>query len=146
MTNVRFCTRCRADVEDVGGFCLLGHRFPVTAADDPLADLRAEVDQAFQKVQAEVATALDPVRTSTADLFRSDLPGPEPIAEDEMLEEMQVTSKALWAPLEEDAPVSRNDPIVAFAPSPRMDWGPEGSKLKRKSGRSGVRRSRPNPA
>ncbi len=146
MTTVRFCTRCRAEVEDVGGFCLLGHRFPVTPADDPLADLRAEVDQAFQKVQVEVATALDPARISTADLLRADLSSPEPKDEDEMLEEMQVTSKALWAPLGEDAPVLRNDPIVAFAPSPRMDWGPEDPKLKRKSGRSGVRRSRPNPA
>lgn len=139
MTAVRFCPRCSADVDDVGGFCLLGHRFPATAADDPLADLRAEVDLAFQKVQAEVALALDPMRALAAENESSEADSNA----DEMLEEIQVTSKALWASLEEETPVSRNDPIVAFAPSPRMDWGPADSKLKR---RSGVRRSRPHTA
>jgi hypothetical protein len=51
-----------------------------------------------------------------------------------MLEDMQVTSKALWKPLEDETPLAGNDPIVAFAPSPRMDWGPEKDKGKRRSG------------
>ncbi len=138
MTTVRFCPRCRADVEDVGGFCLLGHRLAAAPGEDSLADLRAEVDQAFQKVQAEVDVALGPIAS-----LASENAGDDPRADDELLEEIQVTSKALWAPLEEDVEVSGNDPIVAFAPSPRMDWGPADSKHKR---RSGVRRSRPNPA
>ena len=140
MTTVRFCPKCRADVEDVGGFCLLGHRFAGAPVDDSLADLRAEVDQAFQKVQAEVAVALGPIES----LATENAADPRP--DEELLEEIQVTSKGLWASLEEDVEVSGTDPIAAFAPSPRMDWGPDDSKLKRRSGRSGVGRSRPNPA
>ena len=139
MTTVRFCPKCRADVEDVGGFFLLGHRFAATPAEDPLADLRAEVDQAFQKVQAEVAVALGPIES----LATENVAAGDPRPDEELLEEIQVTSKALWASLEEDVEVSGTDPIAAFAPSPRMDWGPDDSKHKR---RSGIRRSRPNPA
>ena len=141
--NVRFCPRCRADVEDVGGFCLLGHRLVAPVEDDPIADLRSEVDKAFEKVSADVATALDPLQSLA---LENEIPAPvagapvEPAPEPEqMLEDMQVTSKALWKPLEEQTPLAGNDPIVAFAPSPRMDWGPEKDKPKRRSGLRGPR-------
>ena len=123
--ELRFCPRCRADVEDAGGFCLLGHRFPVADA-DPIADLRAQVDNAFSKVQLEVAAVFE---TEPA----SDVPTPAPsslyeeLAEDdgEVAEEMRVTSRKVYEELAFDAPVSRTDPIIAFSPSPRADWGPE---------------------
>jgi hypothetical protein len=141
--NVRFCPRCRADVEDVGGFCLLGHRLAAPIEDDPIADLRAEVDRAFEKVQVDIAAALDPLQSLA---LENEIPAPvasgsvEPTPEPEqMLEDMQVTSKALWKPLEDETPLSGNDPIVSFAPSPRMDWGPEKDKGKRRSGLRGSR-------
>ncbi|MGH2806787.1 MAG: hypothetical protein ACRDKT_05890 [Actinomycetota bacterium] len=141
--HVRFCPRCRADVEDVGGFCLLGHPLAVPAQDDPIADLRSEVDRAFEKVQVDIDAALDPLQSLALENERPAVAAvagraeAEPEAE-QMLEDMQVTSKALWAPLEHEAPLTGNDPIVAFAPSPRMDWGPE----KTKGRRSGHRRPR----
>ncbi len=45
----RFCARCGADVEDVGGFCLLGHRLATEAGMPSLGDLRAQVDKAFER-------------------------------------------------------------------------------------------------
>ena len=122
--ELRFCPRCRADVEDAGGFCLLGHRFPVSQA-DPIADLRAQVDDAFSRVQLEVATVFE---TETA----PEAPAPatslyEELAEDdgEVAQEMRATSRKVYEELAFDAPVSRTDPIIAFSPSPRADWGPE---------------------
>jgi hypothetical protein len=138
--NVRFCPRCRADVEDVGGFCLLGHRFAAPVEDDPIADLRSEVDRAFEKVQVDIKAALD-LDGLSKDIAVPVPTTPEPAREDElMLEDMEVTSKALWKPLEDLAPASGTDPIAAFAPAPRMDWGPERSKGKR---RAGFKRPRP---
>ena len=143
MTHVRFCPRCGSDVEDVGGFCLLGHRFPALPGSDPIAELRAQVDEAFHKVQTDVAAALDPL----AGLAReNDAPVPvtsqasaetaPSVAEDDLtVERLEVTSKALWQPLEDESPLSGSDPIVAFAPSPRMDWGPERAKRGRSSKR-----------
>jgi hypothetical protein len=141
--NVRFCPRCRADVEDVGGFCLLGHRLAAPVEDDPIADLRSEVDKAFEKVQIDIKAALDPLQSLA---LENELPSavpatstePEPVSE-QMLDDMQVTSKALWKPLEDETPLAGNDPIVAFAPSPRMDWGPEKDKGKRRTGLRGPR-------
>ena len=139
MTQVRFCPKCGSDVEDVGDFCLLGHRFPVARGADPIADLRAQVDEAFQKVETDVAAALNPL----AGLARENevppvpVPGPsaveaDPPADDDLtVERLEVTSKALWEPLGDESPLSRTDPIVAFAPSPRMDWGPEKTKRGR---------------
>jgi hypothetical protein len=141
--NVRFCPRCRADVEDVGGFCLLGHRLAATVEDDPIADLRSEVDRAFEKVQIDIKAALDPLQSLAAE---NEIPTAVPATRaesepqsEQMLEDMQVTSKALWKPLEDESPLAGNDPIVSFAPSPRMDWGPEKEKGKRRSGHRGPR-------
>jgi hypothetical protein len=134
--SVRFCERCRADVEDVGGFCLLGHRLTAPAEADPIADLRSEVDRAFEKVQVDIQAALDPLKSLALE-NETPIPAgrvePEPDGE-QMLEDMQVTSKALWKPLEGETPLAGNDPIVAFAPSPRMDWGPEKDKGRRSTG------------
>ena len=133
--HVRFCPGCATDVEDVGGFCLLGHRFPAAEASDPISELRAQVDEAFQKVETDVAAALDPLGDLAREndlLTPSVVPAASDPDDDLTVERLEVTSKALWKPLEDESPLSGTDPIVAFAPSPRMDWGPE----KAKKGRS----------
>ena len=134
--ELRFCPRCRADVEDAGGFCLLGHRFPV-ATGDPIADLRAEVDQAFAKVQVEVASVLahegTPPTPAPSAASAEDVPIWQQLKGDdhEVVEDMRVTSKKVYEELAADAPVSQSDPIIAFSPSPRADWGPEKGHGKR---------------
>ena len=132
--TLRFCSRCRADVDDVGGYCLLGHPFPVETS-DPIADLRAQVDKAFEKVQLEVSDVFEIVpEPEPAPDEASTMPIFEELRRDhEIALEMRATSKKVYDELTFDEPVSRNDPIVAFSPSPRADWGPErGSRRSRR--------------
>lgn len=139
--SLRFCSRCRADVEDVGGYCLLGHPLPQDAV-DPISDLRAEVDKAFEKVKIEI-----PV-TGMASAFKSaGAPAGTPMADsidayeelrgsdEELVEEMAQTRTDYWSQLRDDADVSvsRDDPILSFSPSPRMEWGPEKGRKRRRS-------------
>ena len=129
MMTLRYCARCRADVEDAGGFCLLGHRFPQTN-EDPIADLRAEVDRAFNKVQVDISS-----------VFEEKLEEPEPApatgvyeqlkTDSETLDEIVENRRNVWRQLSEDGPVERDDPILSFSPSPRMEWGPGKSRRRR---------------
>ena len=119
--KLRYCSRCRADVEDAGGFCLLGHPLPI-AHEDPVADLRAEVDRAFKQVQVDISEVFEE---------KLEEPVPEPEAgvyaqlksDAEAAEEIIENRRDLWRQLEDDAPVERDDPILSFSPSPRMEWG-----------------------
>ncbi len=121
--QLRFCPQCRADVEDAGGFCLLGHRLPETTA-DPLAELRAEVDLSFAKVHTEVATVVDSIEPAAPP---AEVPVWQQLGEDDeaVAEEMRATSRKIYDELSQDDPISRSDPIIAFSPSPRAEWGPE---------------------
>ena len=105
----RFCHRCGSDVEDTGGFCLLGHRLAVAGPD-------------------EVRDA------AAAQLGVAPPPPPPPGAPAETEAEPLVSSVApTWAALGATAPGTApvpDDPINEFAPPPRMDWGP-GSSVKR---------------
>ncbi len=118
MDTTRFCPRCNADVEDAGGFCLLGHRLSLDAPVAPMSALRAEVDRAFADARFEVESVLTatapppPVPVATAP------PPPRPSRPD-------TASQVLFTPPNQFAAVTQDDPITAFAPAPRMDWGPE---------------------
>ena len=120
----RFCQRCGSDVEDTGGFCLLGHRLaPAFGAPPPpppppaMDDLTAEVDRVFDAAQA-VVQALDV---------------PEAPAERLRVPSRYATSlDRTWAELESAPPPSPDDPINTFAPPPRMDWGPQRSAFRLK--------------
>jgi hypothetical protein len=112
LMSERFCPQCQAEVEDAGGFCLLGHRFSAAAPAASLRDLRDEVDRAFEEARVQVAHALDPAGT----------PPPPPAV---------VSSVSLVI---EQGGASGNDPIVEFAPAPRMDWGPERQGLLKRLG------------
>jgi len=125
--QLRFCPRCRADVEDVGGFCLLGHRL-AEGESDPIAELKVEVDRAFARAKEDVAASLGPeakqpeppdrpAETSVWEQLKED--------DDEVAEDMRATSRKIYEELSDDGPVSRTDPIIAFSPSPRAEWGPE---------------------
>lgn len=100
----RFCPRCNAEVEDTGGYCLLGHSLRVSAPADSLAALRAEVDLAFEEARVQVAHALG----------EAGPPPPPPLA----------TPVTVY-PRMEETPSQGTDPITDFAPAPRMDWGPD---------------------
>ncbi len=115
----RFCHRCGSDVEDAGGFCLLGHRFVATFDPPPpppppppaMDDLTAEVGRVFDEAQATVQA-----------LATSELPAD---AAPERPSRYATSLDRTWAQLESAPPPSADDPINTFAPPPRMDWGPQ---------------------
>ena len=104
-----FCPRCSSTVENKDGYCLLGHPLFTSsgvAEASPLADLRREVDDAFEDSFLGLELSLEPVgATSTTE---SEPPPSRP---------------SRYLPPE--------DPISAFAPPPRMDWGPAHTRLGR---------------
>jgi len=108
----RFCPRCNASVEDVGGFCLLGHRLSEASSRGTLSELRAEVDQAFEEARVKVAVTLGEVVGP---------PPPPPV--------MATTPVFVY----EEPQAAGSDPITEFAPAPRMDWGPERSGLLKRN-------------
>jgi len=124
--TLRHCARCGTEVEDAGGYCLLGHPLRLQPPIDSLTELRAEVDRAFDEAQSQVAEVLEKVPVSVASDVpsgaRVTVPPPPPAARPDPFQALQ----------HEQAP--DNDPLTDFAPAPRMDWGPE---------RSGVLRRRP---
>ena len=124
----RYCPKCATDVEDVGGFCLLGHDLrlrPITESQS-MDDLRAEVDRAFEEARSQVAAV-----TGEIPLVKSDAPPPPPLPDD--LEEQTKTRMVeAWAAFEDEPePPAASDPITAFAPNTRMDWGPGEAKPKK---------------
>jgi hypothetical protein len=56
----RFCPRCNAEVEDTGGYCLLGHDLRLEAPVDSLTALRAEVNRTFEEARRELADVMAP--------------------------------------------------------------------------------------
>jgi len=125
--SLRLCPKCRADVEDAGGFCLLGHRLP-EAESDPTTDLRVEVELAFGRVKEDVAAVLEPVAVQQE-------PGDGPAEatvwqqlkedDEEVADDTRATSRKIYEELSDDGPISGTDPIIAFSPSPRAEWGPD---------------------
>ena len=107
----RFCPQCHAEVEDAGGYCLLGHPLSVAAPTASLAELRAEVDRAFEQAMVQVTHAL-------GDAMPPPPPPPRPTVLTIETEEVGLGP----------------DPIADFAPAPRMDWGPERQGLLKRLG------------
>ncbi len=125
----RYCSKCRTEVEDVGGFCLLGHSLKLQPPmDSSLSDLRAEVDSAFEGARVPVARSSG----ERPSVGSAPPPPPPPPLPDDLEEQTKTRMQELWANFEDEGP-SPADPITAFAPNTRMDWGPGESKLKRRS-------------
>ncbi len=132
--SLRHCRQCGTDVEDVGGYCLLGHPLRLAAPTDSLATLRAEVNQAFADVEVKVAEVLA-VGANGQAVSSAQEPAPGSATAE--------TSPAATAPPPPPPPRSRvaqfepsvgPDPITEFAPAPKMDWGPERGGLLRRFG------------
>jgi len=120
--NLRRCARCGTDVEDVGGYCLLGHPLRLSAPVDSLKELRAEVDRAFADAQSQAAEELQKVPVGAASEPAPPPPAPPVTTRHDPFEVLQ------------SEPRSDTDPLEDFAPAPRMDWGPERhSVLRRKA-------------
>jgi hypothetical protein len=156
----KFCSRCQAEVEDAGGYCLLGHELRAEPPVDSLTALRAEVNRTFDEARRELADVMAPAAamapvivtppTSTASMPEarptSFVPPPPPVQLDEdfgvaeaLPEEIAPTAAhTLWDDIN-DAPLAPGDPIASFAPEPRMDWGPQKTRLLRKRSRSAAR-------
>ncbi len=140
----RYCQRCGADVEDVGGFCLLGHSLKVASVVEPIRDLKAELERTFDEVQAKVVavTAEIPLRDDAdpAPIRGPAGPPPPPLPAD-LEEQAKTRLDDLWADYEEQLN-QPSDPIDAFAPAPRMDWGPQRAPKARR----GLGKLRPEEA
>ncbi len=127
--EVRFCGACGTDVEEVGGACPRGHRLRLEPGPPSLADLRAQVDRAFEEARLQVAEALGAPRGAA-------LPVPEgppvpvrPVARTSP----RPPAPAVWRALESISETeSPGDPIAAFSPGSRMDWGPEESGIRKR--------------
>jgi hypothetical protein len=128
----RHCAGCATEVEDRGGYCALGHRLRLGSVDGSIDSLRAEIDEVFEAARLEVSGVLE---------GRDGPPPPPPVAPtgngthvaptvDDVptADDYRQRARGVWAALEEDTSMD-DDPIEAFAPPPRMDWGPKRSAL-----------------
>jgi hypothetical protein len=165
----RHCTKCDAEVEDTGGYCLLGHPLRHNMETSSLTELKDEVEAAFAGAEVEMRDALAPLIEQVEAIVPS---APEPVFAAVAAPVVQSPSEpamssapaafqapsrptppppppqrptgkyeTLWDGMDEVKPLDRNDPINNFAPPPRMDWGPRG----RGKGRS-LRRLRASQA
>ena len=116
MSSKTFCNRCNAEVENAGGFCLLGHRLSALAPPPPPPPAMADLKQAVNEVFAEAATAV----AVPAE------PG------EEQPSRYATSIDRMWAQLETAPAPAADDPINTFAPPPRMDWGPRRSAFRLK--------------
>jgi hypothetical protein len=194
--TTRFCPGCRAEVEDTGGFCLLGHRLALEPPVASLSALREEVDSSFDDSafasvdfaddrdeawdrtvvpamagavraspavpagrvapppasppQAAPVRPVSPPATPTRRVpppppppqafvpspsAPPTSPPPPPPAADRTFAAIIPPNPTVLPP-NPASPAARDDslagdPITAFAPAPRMDWGPERGRLRR---------------
>jgi hypothetical protein len=117
----RFCPLCATEVQDVGGYCRLGHRLRLDPPQASLGELRDEVDRAFgeaELVAAQASAGVTSTRTGRGPAPSPAQPPtrPAPPARPAPPESRPTARRGLSAP---------SDPITNFAPPPRMDWGPE---------------------
>jgi hypothetical protein len=162
--TLRFCPRCIAEVENVGGFCLLGHPLRLDPLIPSVADIRAQVYESMDEVRLGTGAPMPAEREghpTPAVERRESSPPPPPVlreagsgrhtvwdsleveAHHEAPDRRQGERDSLEVEAHHQAPDRRQtvwdsleletrdagDPIAAFAPAPRMDWGPERSSF-----------------
>ena len=134
----RYCPTCAAEVQDAGGFCMLGHRL---GPEDSLDALRHDVDRAFEGVTAAASRGPGTSRPTPPPRLRggdgpvappSGSPAPPPPPPPPPTKDVH-TVHTVWDDLGTQ-PLVPNDPIAAFSPPPRMDWGPSRSVISRLEG------------
>ena len=104
---LRFCPTCAGDVDSTDGFCRLGHSVRLLAPVQSLAEFRAEEDG------------------SRAAPSSSTSEGPPPPPHSDAPVEGEGRFGRLWRAQGGGTALDNSDPITAFAPYPRMDWGPD---------------------
>jgi hypothetical protein len=142
--SFRYCKVCAAEVEDVEGYCLLGHPLKLDPAIPSVAEMRDEVSRALGEARRDFGAA--PSEAEAGAVTTADRASLEDIAD---VAEMTLSPpppvedvrRTVWGPLAEEL-LTEGDPITAFAPASRMDWGPERAGFK---ARNPLRR-RPGPA
>ena len=112
--TMRFCEKCSAEVEDVGGFCLLGHPLKLDPLIPSVAHVRHEVDRVLEEVRDE-RYRQDEGNGSGGETHAQPPPPPDG---------RLARGFSLWESFGKDFGERSDDPIEAFAPPPRMDWGP----------------------
>lgn len=123
----RFCPSCRSDVEVTQGHCLLGHSVISEPSQGSLSELRAEVDKAFDDARIQISGfAPAPKDPAPAPPLREREEVPVAAGSSGMPPPPAPTGRSAQEPWsEEGVATDPNDPIAAFAPPPRMDWGPK---------------------
>jgi hypothetical protein len=142
MQTTRYCPTCLIEVEIVSGACRRGHRLPVRS----IGELRADMDRAFDRAMADVAALVgDPPAAGRSTRFVPPPPPPSgspppsarhtpaPPSAPSLMQPpaAPATRASVWSQLEHgpESLDDARDPISAFAPSPRMDWGPDRPSL-----------------
>ena len=177
--TLRFCPRCAEEVEDTGGFCLLGHKLSLDAPTASIQELREEVERSFEEARLQISAVMQSddaaraertlVEVSTAASTGVSRPAaplvaapptrPAPPSTHTDTSETSPMRLRRTPPPPPPPPVERpkprvgewvdedidmtTDPIAAFAPPPRMDWGPDRGTAKP---RKGLRRLRTSEA
>jgi hypothetical protein len=139
MTNDRFCPTCASRLTQVAGLCPLGHSLEPLMRALSVQQLREEVDRAFDRAMQEVAAVMGGWQSKVGG--GPALPPPPPPQEaqsDQRLHRVppapppMTSHPSVWEALKPQAAYlepATGDPISAFAPAPRMDWGPQRPSL-----------------
>lgn len=119
--TARSCADCGAPLEAADVVCLLGHLAPGTAAGG-MAELRAQVNEAFAAAESQLqvltSSIMAPAIPPPAPQPRVAPPPPPPPAPP------PPPPPVLYKPLPTPEEDRLDDPIAAFAPAARLDWGP----------------------
>lgn len=139
--TTRYCARCDAEVEDTGGFCLLGHLLRSAPLLPTIGELRGDpgpdgADGILGPVRHETEA---PRRVPEPELVMaaggrepaaSPAEPPRPPASEETVEPDAMPAESsrygLWDTLFSPGParIVASDPIAGFAADGRINWGP----------------------
>ena len=140
--TTRFCPRCDAEVEDTGGYCLLGHPLRAVPLVPTIGELRGEpapdtagwlpppvagteASPRHSEPRPVMATVGGAKAQSQASAEPSPAAGPEEAREQDALP-AESARYGLWDTLFSTEPsrIVANDPIADFAADGRINWGP----------------------
>lgn len=128
--SIRSCATCGAPLRLADEVCALGHLVlevpPEQTVEGPpgdrseLAELRAKVNEAFVVAESQLQLLTAKVEAPAAPSAPPPPPPPPP--------------PQLFTPLPGAEADRVDDPITAFAPAARLDWGPEKNGSSRAAG------------
>jgi hypothetical protein len=141
--STRYCVHCDAEVEDTGGFCLLGHLLRASALTPTVAELRGDPTSTPAAVSDRPETGAqssalehEPPVVAVGARAAEEKPEARPAASpsrppSEDTEEhdalpSESSRYGLWDSLFSSGPsrITAGDPIADFAADGRINWGP----------------------